>query len=157
MVSISAPPDDPVDARFREFVDGLDAIIWEGDPQQNLTRFVSRRTEKLLGYPSERWLNEPEFWTRIVHPEDRDRVLAEVRSGSPEGKRAVSEHRLITATGRTLWVRNFWQELRLPDGTRRVRGMAIDITEQRETEEALRHSEDRIRKVFDQRREVECE
>ena len=149
MVPISAPPEDPVDAPFHDFVDGLDAIIWEGDPQHNLTRFVSRRTEDLLGYPSERWLNEPEFWTRIVHPEDRDRVLTEVRSGTLDGKRAVSEHRLITATGRTLWVRNLWQEMRLPDGTRRVRGMAIDITEQREAEEALRHSEDRIRKVFD--------
>ena len=33
-----------------------------------------RRAEAILGYPVERWLEENDFWARILHPDDRERV-----------------------------------------------------------------------------------
>ena len=146
-VPLAAEPS--VDEGFRELVDGLDAIVWEGDPEGRCAAFVSRRTEELLGYPAKRWLSEPDFWVTVVHPEDRDGVVAAMRGIVEESHRGTLEYRFIAADGRVVWVRNSWQCIRLPDGRRRMRGMAVDITEQRRAEEELRSSEERVRKIFE--------
>lgn len=142
-----ALPEPTVDQSFRELVDGLDAIVWEGDPERRNAAFISRRTEELLGYAAHLW-HKTDFWVSVIHPDDRARVLSRMRAFGDDGGRDTLEYRFVAADGRIVWVRNFWQVIRLPDGRRRVRGMAVDITQQREAEEALRNSEERIRKIF---------
>ena len=39
--------------------------------------YVSPQIEDLLGYTPEEWLNDPELWPRLLHPDDRARALAE--------------------------------------------------------------------------------
>jgi PAS domain S-box-containing protein len=148
MASVAvALPEPTVDQSFRDLVDALDAIVWEGDPERRNAAFVSKRTEELLGYPAHLW-HETDFWVRVIHPDDRAQVLARMRAFGNDGGRDTLEYRFVAADGRSVWVRNFWQVICLPDGRRRVRGMAVDITQQREAEEALRNSEERIRKIF---------
>ena len=36
---------------------------------------MSGRAETVLGYPVDRWLREPDFWARRIHPEDRESTL----------------------------------------------------------------------------------
>src|SRR2546428_1951084 len=62
--------------RFHDLVQGLDAILWEANPKTARFTFVSRHAEKLLGYPVERWMSEPQFWLSLLHPEDRERAVA---------------------------------------------------------------------------------
>src|SRR2546422_222213 len=47
------------ESRFRELVEGLDAIVWEADATTWQFNFVSRRAEDILGYPVEQWTEEP--------------------------------------------------------------------------------------------------
>ncbi|HET9854218.1 MAG TPA: PAS domain S-box protein, partial [Methylomirabilota bacterium] len=61
--------------RYRDLIQGLDAIVWEADAHTLTFSFVSRRAETVLGYPVERWLREPDFWAHRIHPEDRDTVM----------------------------------------------------------------------------------
>lgn len=42
-----------------------------------------------FGYPIDAWLNEPDIWDRVIHPDDRDEVLTKTR-----GDEAGREHRL---------------------------------------------------------------
>jgi PAS domain S-box-containing protein len=66
-----------LERRFRELIDGLiDAIVWECAPETLQFTFVSRSAERILGYPIEQWQTKPEFWVNILHPEDRDWVVA---------------------------------------------------------------------------------
>jgi PAS domain S-box-containing protein len=130
-----------VDESFRDLVDGLDAIVWEADPERRCAAFVSRRTVELLGYPASRWLEEPDFWANVIHPDDRVRVLAEMRGVLDGSHRDTIEYRFVAADGRLVWVRNFWQCTYQPDGRRRIRGMAVDITEQRMAEEERKRME----------------
>lgn len=126
------------DQRFQGLLQGLDAIVWEADPQTLAFTFVSRRAEEILGYPVHRWLSEPEFRTVLLHPEDRERVLATCRSAlAQEGDHAM-EYRAVAADGREVWLH---ETLRLLAGGRgqtvRLSGLCVDITARKRADEAL--------------------
>src|SRR5215203_2163092 len=58
-----------------ELVNNVDGIVWEADAQTFQFKFVSHQAERLLGYPVQQWLTEPDFWASHIHPEDRDWVV----------------------------------------------------------------------------------
>jgi PAS domain-containing protein len=79
--------------RFRDLVQGLDAIVWEVDARTLRFTFVSQQAEVILGYPVEHWLAEPEFRLRHVHPEDRAAVAAAWEAAVTEARPAQVEYR----------------------------------------------------------------
>jgi PAS domain S-box-containing protein len=119
--------------RFRDLVDGLDAIVWEADAASLTFSFVSRRAEEILGYPVARWLAEPDFWTTLAHPEERDRVLALCRHDRDH----TFEFRAVAADGRVVWLRNC---VRVGGtsarGTPQLRGLMLDISPLKLAEES---------------------
>ncbi len=126
--------------RFRDLVQNLDAIVWEAEASDWRFTFVSRRAEKILGYPVEQWLDTPDFWLKIVHPEDRGDVVQRRRELVEKGRGAAFEYRVRAADGRTLWIRGMADVVRDVSGVpRHVRGLMLDITGRRQAEEdALR-------------------
>jgi PAS domain S-box-containing protein len=134
--------------RFRELVQGLDAIVWEADATTRRFSFVSQRAETVLGYPVERWLGERDFWVARVHPDDREAVMAAYREGLAEGRDQEFEYRAVAADGREVWLRDTVRVVR--DGNGRpaqLRGLTVDITERKRAEEALRQSEEQLRQA----------
>ena len=118
--------------RFAGLVDGLDAIVWEADPVTLTLTFVSHRAESLLGYPLRQWLGEGSFWTRIIHPEDRDAALAALRDHAVTGRECRLEYRLAAADGRFVWMTNIVQPVAHEAGaTTQLRGLMIDVTERK--------------------------
>src|SRR4030095_4133175 len=63
--------------RFRDLVQGLDAIVWEADAASLRFTFVSHRAEGLLGFPPEHWLREPDFFALRIHKDDRERAIGQ--------------------------------------------------------------------------------
>ncbi|MCU1340323.1 MAG: signal transduction histidine kinase, partial [Bryobacterales bacterium] len=55
---------------YGALVNSIDGIVWEGDARTGEFSFVSEQAERLLGYPVERWLREPDFWVSHIHPDD---------------------------------------------------------------------------------------
>ena len=51
-------------------------------------KYLSPQIEDLLGFPAERFVNEPELWVERLHPEDRERVLG--RSDAATTRRGAS-------------------------------------------------------------------
>jgi PAS domain S-box-containing protein len=118
------------DQRMRDVVDDLDGVVWEATGDMRRFSFVAGRVEDLLGYPSERWLDEDDFWERLVHPEDRVRVGALRRRALERSKDYTAEYRAVQANGRTIWVRDL-VHVHTAGAETLLRGLMIDVSERR--------------------------
>src|SRR5437773_2321695 len=122
--------------RFHDLVHGLDAILWEADPNTARFTFVSQRAEKLLGYPVERWTSEPQFWLSLIHPDDREQAIALCRRAIVERRDQELEYRLVAANGAILWMHDSLCVVRDRRGrVRKLRGFMTNISERKQTEE----------------------
>lgn len=121
-------------------------IVWECKFPEYQFSFVGAYAEKLLGYPIERWLNDPNFWPSVIHPDDRERSLAFCLEETVQGRDHEFDHRVIAADGRVLWLRDIVRIVKDEAGNpTKLRGILLDITEQKRAEEALRSSEEQLR------------
>lgn len=92
------------EAKYRTLVEQLPLATYINDldvPGQ--TTYMSPQIEELLGYPASEWLR-PDFRAQVIHPDDREVVLAELQRTYEKGEAFRMEYRLIAADGRTVWV-----------------------------------------------------
>jgi sigma-B regulation protein RsbU (phosphoserine phosphatase) len=131
--------------RFRSFVDSLGAILWEADPATLAMSFVSRRAEDLLGFPVERWLDEPGFWAGKIHPADRDYTVSYRRVATGEGRDHELEYRMIAADGRKVWFHDLvFVDVGEDGSARRLLGIMVDVTRRKRAEHVLWESHQRF-------------
>jgi PAS domain S-box-containing protein len=136
-----APDASSLDHRYRGLIERLDAIFWEADVESFEFTYVSPRAEALLGYPMERWLHEPGFWVKILHPEDREWVVESCLRASKEGRDNDFEYRALAADGRVVWLRDMvYVEKDEAGHPRLLRGVMLDVTVQKTVEEELRRN-----------------
>jgi PAS domain-containing protein len=112
----------------RELLDDLDAIVWEADPQTVLFSYVSQKAERLLGYPVQRWLDEPGFGSALFTPRIASGWSNLRRCGSG---RPPPDARLPGAGGRrrVLWVRSVMHVTGDDHGrASRLTGVMLDIS-----------------------------
>jgi hypothetical protein len=103
---VPAPPLS-VDAQresFGQLLERLTAVVWEADPGTLRLTFISRHAEDLLDYPLSRWLEEPDFWEQVVHPDDRRNVRGRLAALTPGDH--VLEYRVVRADGAVIQVRD---------------------------------------------------
>lgn len=125
--------------RFRDLVNGLDAIVWEADPRTLQFSFVSQRAEQMLGFPIERWLEEPNFWAGLIHPENREQVISLSLEAAAKGQARDLSYRTVTADGRVVWLRDIAHVTLDAEGQpKHLRGVMVDITHQKQVEETNR-------------------
>ncbi len=120
-----------------DLMEGIDAIIWEADLATLACRYVSPQAER-LGYPLKRWLDEPNFWSSIIHAEDRKATLEFTTREIAAGRNHNMEYRLLAADGRTLWVH---EKVTISEQLGCLRGVIVDITAIKETEDRLAHDD----------------
>lgn len=104
-------------------------IIWETDPTTEQFTFVSHSAEQVLGYPVEQWLENPDFWVNLIHPEDRQWTVALCRKKIVQDRDYELEYRCLTADQRVVWLRDRAYVIRDEQGrVHKRRGLMVDIT-----------------------------
>ena len=123
--------------RFETLVNSVDGIVWEADAQTFRFRFVSRQSERLLGYTPEHWLASENFWREKLHPEDQWAIADRTRRVAEKASYAC-EYRMLAADGRMVWIRESAAVTLDSDGQPLVvQGVFYDITAQKRAAEEL--------------------
>ena len=132
--------------RYRALIEGIPAVIYEMDlDDERRTLYTSPQVEELLGYSREEWLDQPDIWTELLHPDDREIELAAHDLHTETGEPWRRDYRLIAADGRVVWVRDQAVLLHHPDGRPRTwQGVMLDITAQKDAEDQLREAKDEL-------------
>jgi PAS domain S-box-containing protein len=132
--------------RYRVLVEQVPAIVYEMDPDdERRTLFVGPQVEELLGYTRQEWLDQPDIWVELLHPEDRETELAAHDEHNATGEPWNREYRLIASDGNEIWVRDRAKLVRNPaTGEATWLGIMLDITESKELEERLQLVNDEL-------------
>jgi two-component system, cell cycle sensor histidine kinase and response regulator CckA len=106
----------------------------------------SREFNPLYGLPPSDIGPSIEEWRQLIHPEDRERVLAEREQTLHGGDPCNNEFRVVWPDGTLHWLLAKGKLLRDSEGNPvRMVGVNMDITERKRAEVALRDSEQRFR------------
>lgn len=120
------------EARYRALVEQTPAISYIDAIEGPIsTLYISPQTTAILGYTPEEWYEDPQLWSKIVHPEDATRDEYVDESGRP----VSSEYRLIAKEGRAVWVHDQASLISDENGKPKFwQGLMVDITAQKEAE-----------------------
>jgi|GEM_PF-860306 len=118
--------------------------------------FISNNVSLMLGYESREFLEDSQFWAQHIHPEDTPRVFAKVKNLFEQGHH-THKYRFLHKDGTYRWLRDELKLVRDANGEPlEIVGYWIDITEQKQAEEALQKSESRYRAIVEDQTELIC-
>jgi PAS domain S-box-containing protein len=126
------------DGLLRALMANVPGAIYRSAWHANFTlELMSDEIERISGYPAANFLaSSKRTILSVVHPDDRERVLAAVAASRDEGRPFAMEYRIVRADGEIRWVLDRGQ---LVEAGERLwlDGALFDITERRAAEEAL--------------------
>ncbi len=123
--------------KLEALVHSIDGIVWECTADTSQFTFVSRQSERLLGYTPEEWMGDPKFWTAKLHPDDASRAVQTCHEAVSQREPYRCEYRMIAADGRTVWIRESGVVMVEKNQPVAVRGIFLDITDQKHAAEEL--------------------
>jgi PAS domain S-box-containing protein len=127
------------EARYRTLVEQIPAITYVAALDEvSSTIYVSPQATDILGAAPEEWLADPQLFAKLLHPDDRERVLSEHVRANRVGAPLKLEYRLMTWAGRVVWARDESVVVRAGGGHPLFRqGVLLDITDRKEAEERV--------------------
>ena len=129
--------------KFRTIVEQSQIVFYtqEIDPQDatlSNTTYIAPGNTDLVGYSIEDIERDPGLWRRIIHPDDRERVLSADAEANTSGREHFSmEYRMLHRDGSVVWVQDEATKVQLPGRPPYWQGFLLDVTERKQAEEQL--------------------
>ena len=132
-------------ALYQALVENVPAVVYldQEDPSVSdggRLAYMSPRIRGLLGYEPSAFIDDPELFPSLIHPNDRESALQAVHDHWLTGEPLRTEYRLLAADGRTVWVRDEAYSVARADGRRISQGVLFDTTDQKHLEARLTHA-----------------
>ncbi|MCF7805969.1 MAG: PAS domain S-box protein [Candidatus Marinimicrobia bacterium] len=136
------------EARFRQIAENIEEVFYITDPDKNKMLYISPGYEEVWDRPVDELYEKATAFLLYIHPEDRERVqdrLPLQKTGEFD-----ETYRIIRPDNSIRWVRDQAYPIENEDGeVYRVVGVAQDITDLIETQQALRKSEALFRGIVE--------
>lgn len=114
--------------------------------QDGKFQYMNPIFEEMLDYTSQELVGKPT--ADYIHPDDRERVVQEAIASLKGNIKSPHEFRLIKRDGSTVWVMEKLVSIKFK-AKRAALAIALDVTDLKRVEQALRESEEKLRIVFD--------
>ncbi len=136
--------------RYRRLVENMDDLVYryEFTPQRGFT-YVSPSAVEITGYTPEEHYADPDLGVKLVHPEDRH-LLERMTQGEEIGNSITL--RFVRKDGSLLWVEQRNVLIHDDEGNPvAMEGVARDITERKQAEDALREYQEHLEDLIAER------
>jgi two-component system cell cycle sensor histidine kinase/response regulator CckA len=134
--------------RFLQLAETIDEVFFVMDAQTRETLYINPAYEKTWGRSCQSLYDNPQSFVEPVPAGDRERLVEymdRVSRGEQAGK---LEYRIIQPNGNVRWLLAHAVPIRNQHGeVYRIGGVALDITESREAQNALEEIAERLRKL----------
>jgi PAS domain S-box-containing protein len=138
--------------RFRIMADSSPIGIWVTDAEGG-TRFINKKYREFCGQASEEV--DKNEWRSLIHPDDAPGLFEALECSLKEHTPFHVERRSRRADGNWRWIESDALARFSPDGEfLGLVGTSKDITERKQTEEALQQSEEKFRQLTENIREI---
>jgi diguanylate cyclase (GGDEF)-like protein/PAS domain S-box-containing protein len=127
---------------YRRLVEQLPVIVYSSEiGEHGRWHYVSPQVEEILGYTAEEFKSDTGLWARLLHPDDRERALAN-ESENYVGDRNTRpvEYRMTTREGAIVWMLDEAVLEADEQGVPVWHGVLYDITERKQTEVELQRA-----------------
>jgi two-component system cell cycle sensor histidine kinase/response regulator CckA len=136
--------------KFRQLADNITDVFWMTSPDLKLIHYVSPGFKQIWGRSSESLVSHPEQWSEAILPEDRERVYGVFATLTENAPEVSVEYRVARPDGSVRCVYDRGFQVRDAAGKLiRLAGIASDITERKQIDEALKQQQTELRVLFD--------
>ena len=126
-----------------------ESVYWLSSPNFQKIQYISPAFEKIWGRSRDALYADPELWINYLHPDDvKDyhpiHKMAEQVAKLGQAARYEENYRIIRPDGEIRWIIDRGFPIYNKDGTcAGITGVAIDITKEKQVEEALYQAKDK--------------
>lgn len=121
---------------LQTLLNGIDAVVVEVKLPRYQFSYVSKEAENLLGYTTTQWL-KPNFWQDHIYPEDHAWIEKAIEDNTQKPGSFTLDFRMLHEQGHMLWIRAINNVEINKNGHPIIRGLLIDIMEQKTAEERI--------------------
>jgi len=135
--------------KYRSLVENIPDLIYTINRNGNFTS-INEHGLEILGYRRDELIGQ--HFIKVIHPDDVEMTLQSFKEAvaTKEQKPRGLMFRLLTKDSRTIWVAlNSSMAFDERGGFFQEQGVARDITERKQSEAALRKSEEQYRSIFE--------
>ena len=120
---------------------------WRSDPLSGELR-VSDELLRIMNITREEATTET--LADLIHPDDRESVMARLQQGVAQGSSYEIEHRLLLKDGTSKWVYSIVEpSMNIARQVVKMYGTTQDITERKQNESRLRNKKNELQAIFD--------
>ena len=124
-------------------------LVFDPNGKMSVT-YVSPNAESLIGVSAAEFMTDADRFFQMVEPADLPRMYAAIADALRTKESLLIDARIRHAHGGIRWFQFRSRLIQvLPDGTQVRDGVATDITEQKQSEAALRQATQKYRNIFD--------
>ncbi len=139
---------------YRNISENINDSVWTAELVSEKLKqvFYTSTIEKITGYKSEEFIENPKLWIKIIHPDDKNDVIRTTQRGykDPSKSNVEIEFRIVNKSGSIVWIKNKLNIIRDNEGRiKKIYGLVSDVTLNKQSEEKIRKSTEDLKELND--------